>query len=124
MNCAKVFTLLLFITLSFTIEGRGRNTYIPRNKLEYQSPRALQPSVHVAGNCQADGQCQVGYTCTNQMCVKPITTTSYRNWKSLQCNDVGKDCMKYQNYCQNSIYTDVLRERCKRTCGYCSKVDQ
>ncbi|CEF60904.1 ShKT domain-containing protein [Strongyloides ratti] len=122
MNYLKFFALLLLIvTLSSTIECRKKNVYnYGKTKMEYGNRRMTEMSVHVSGNCQTNGECPFGYTCTNQMCVKPIVNGNQRTRNFVQCNDLEKDCYKFQSYCRDSAYNDVLRERCKRTCGFCS----
>ncbi|CEF70039.1 ShKT domain-containing protein [Strongyloides ratti] len=71
-----------------------------------------QPS---SGPC-ISGICPAGNTCINSLCY-PIP-----NSKSTPstCIDYATNCQSLKDYCRNSVYHDIMKEQCAKTCDYCS----
>uniref|UniRef100_A0A0K0EJ90 ShKT domain-containing protein n=1 Tax=Strongyloides stercoralis TaxID=6248 RepID=A0A0K0EJ90_STRER len=60
------------------------------------------------------GVCPAGNTCVNNFCYPTQSTTPPNT-----CVDYASNCSELQQYCNNPVYYDVMKEQCAKTCHFC-----
>ncbi|KAK0429388.1 hypothetical protein QR680_011353 [Steinernema hermaphroditum] len=55
---------------------------------------------------------------------RPAPRPSVRPPAKKRCVDLGPDCITKSYLCHNSLYTELMKWQCPRTCGFCSSTGQ
>uniref|UniRef100_A0A0N5BJC2 ShKT domain-containing protein n=1 Tax=Strongyloides papillosus TaxID=174720 RepID=A0A0N5BJC2_STREA len=74
--------------------------------------------------CSSNVNCITGLTCQSGKCQTVTTTAKALTTTPVTCVDLvasgPNDCQLLASYCKNALYLSLMKEKCPKTCGFCS----